>query len=52
MQKSIYFFNKMPTLWSLEVNKTILEQVPVDTLRRFNVYATSMRRRWRRIDVV
>ena len=29
MQKSIYFSYKMLTLWSLEVNKAILEQVKV-----------------------
>ena len=27
MQNSIYFFNKIATLWSLEVNKAFLEQV-------------------------
>ena len=26
--------------------------IPVDTRRRFNVYKTSIRRRWRRIDVL
>ena len=29
MQNSIHFFNKMPTLCSLEVNKAIQEQVKV-----------------------
>ena len=29
MQKSIYLFHKLPTLWSSEVNKAILEQVKV-----------------------
>ena len=45
MQNSIYSFNKMSNLWSLEVNIAILEQVKVTEQDDYNQFFMTQRLR-------